>query len=453
MKKIIKPFKNFFRNIGKIFDKILIVPITKLVLRITNRFGKGGKKLENWLSKPNTLLFISLALAILIFAVIDQKMINFSENSAEVLKSQKVTAIYNEEAYIIEGLPETVDITLIGSKTDLYIAKQAPKNDVTVDLTGLKPGTHDVNIKYNNTQTNIDYQVNPSVATVIIYPKLSESKTLTYDIMNGEKLDKKLAIERVNIESDEVIVKGAEYQLEKVASVKALIDIDNLVSQQVGLNKIKDVPLVAYDKKGEKINVEIVPSTIDAQLVIESPSKELPIKVVTTGELALGKAISEIRKSDANVTVYGPQSILENLTYIPVTIDVSDLKTDKEYKLDLTKPVGIKSMSINAVTIGLVLGTSTNKDVKDIKVNYINLADGYSVQAMSSDSASVTVNVKGVDSVLKNITSTNNDIKAYVDLSGLKEGTHEVEVKVEGGDERVEYISKTKKITIRIKKQ
>ena len=84
-----------------------------------------------------------------VFIVIDQKIVTFSQNSAEVLRSIPVTAIYNEEAYVVEGLPETVDITLIGSKTDLFIAKQMSTYDVSIDLTGLKPGQHKVNIKYN----------------------------------------------------------------------------------------------------------------------------------------------------------------------------------------------------------------------------------------------------------------------------------------------------------------
>ena len=32
---------------------------------------------------------------------------------------------YNKEAYIIEGLPETADVTLIGRTVDLYLAKQS----------------------------------------------------------------------------------------------------------------------------------------------------------------------------------------------------------------------------------------------------------------------------------------------------------------------------------------
>ena len=125
---------SIFSKIWKFIDKKIIVPITKLILYVTDKTSSSSKWLENWLSKKNTLIFISLFLAFAVFIIIDQKILIFQESSAEVLKKQTVRAIYNEEAYVVEGLPETVDITLIGSKTDLYIAKQSPINDVKVDV-------------------------------------------------------------------------------------------------------------------------------------------------------------------------------------------------------------------------------------------------------------------------------------------------------------------------------
>lgn len=108
----------------------------------TERFGEYSNRFEKWLTKANTLLFLSLFIAIIVFIIVDQKVLLFSENSAEILKSQPVNVVYNEEAYVVEGLPKTVDITLIGRKADLYFAKQSPSHDINVDLTGLKPGTH-----------------------------------------------------------------------------------------------------------------------------------------------------------------------------------------------------------------------------------------------------------------------------------------------------------------------
>lgn len=448
MTKLLKAIKNFFLKIWNFIDRKIIVPITKLVLKITGNFDKSGKKLENWLSKTNTLLFISLFLSVAIFIVIDKKIIFFSENSAEVLRNREVHAIYNEEAYVVEGIPETVDITLIGSKTNLYMASQSPARDVIVDLTGLKPGSHKVEIKYDQVTSSIDYEVNPSVATVIIYQKMSETKTLTYDILNQDKLDSKLVINNVKIDTDKVVIKGADYQLKKVATVKALIDINNIVKQEIGTTTLKDVPLKAYDQNGNVVDVEIVPTKIDAEIQIASPSKKLPIKVIPKGEVAFGQAISSININETEVTVYGTEDALSQLTYIPVEIDVSELKESHQYKLELEAPVGVKSMNIKNVTVDVELGTVADKDIENIRIDVKNLGEQYSVQGLSDSDIKVTVNVKGVSTVLDQITAA--DITAYIDLSGYGEGEHEVDVQVEGTDVKVQYLVKTKKVKIKI---
>ena len=74
----------------KIIDKKIVVPITKIVVLFSDSFKQSSKKIEKWLSKSNTLLFLSLFLAIITFVIIDQKILLFSENSAEVLKEQPV---------------------------------------------------------------------------------------------------------------------------------------------------------------------------------------------------------------------------------------------------------------------------------------------------------------------------------------------------------------------------
>ncbi len=447
MKKLLRTIRIVCRKLARFIDKKIVVPITKLVVYTTSKFDRSGKKFENWLSKTNTLLYVSLFLAILIFIVIDQKIILFTDNSAEVLKDRPVNVIYNEEAYVIEGLPETVDITLIGSKTDLYIAKQSSSHNVTVDLSGLKPGTHKVNLEYTQNAGKIEHMVNPSVATVVIYQKVSETRTLSVDILNQDSLDSKYSIDQVLYDTDKIVIKGAEHQLKKVVSVKALVDINNLVSTEVGTTTLKDVPLKAYDAEGNVVDVEIVPEKIDVDIVISSPSKEVPLKIIPVGEVSFGQAISAFNTSVTRVTVYGDATALESLNSIPIEIDVTDLKSNKEYKVDIPKPVGVRSLSVNNVTINVILDTVDSRDIDNITVDPRNVADGLSPQAGNSQAANITVNLKGVTSVIEAIRST--DITAYVDLEEYTEpGEYEVEVHVEGTDPKVKYTSKTKKIKI-----
>ena len=449
--KIFKPLRIFFRNIWKIIDKKIVVPITKIVVLFSDSFKQSSKKIEKWLSKSNTLLFLSLFLAIITFVIIDQKILLFSENSAEVLKEQPVHATYNEEAYVVEGLPKKVDVTLIGRKADLYFAKQSPSQDITVDLSDLKPGMHKVNIKYNQILPSIEYKVNPSVATVMIYPKVSETRTVDTDILNQDSLDSKLVLKSVNLNTDKVVIKGAEHRLKEVSTVKALVDIENLVSQEEGSVELNDIPLKAYDKNGDAVNVEIVPNKVSAEITIDSPSKELPIRVIPNGEISFGYAISEITTNETKVTVYGSESALEKLKYVPVYIDVEDLNTDRQYKQEIKRPVGVRSMDVNNITINVKLGKSVDKEISDIPIEYRNLSDDYAVQGLSAADTKVSVVLKGVSSVINSLKT--EDITAYLDLDGYEVGEHEVPVKVEGEDVRIQYIPKTKKVKIKIVKK
>ena len=214
---------------------------------------------------------------------------------------------------------------------------------------------------------------------------------------------------------------------------------------------MKDVPLKAYDEEGNVIDIELVPSKVDVNLEITSPTKELPIKVIPVGNVAFGKAISTIDVSETKVSVYGNSSNLDSLNFIPVEIDVTDLSENSEYKLEINKPVGIKSMSVNNITVKITLDNVADKDIDNVAIESRNLGSEYKVSAVSSEDSSIQVNVKGVSSVIDSITSDN--ISAYIDLSGYTEGEYEVDVNVEGTDVRVQYLAKTKKVKVKISKK
>ena len=124
MKKIIKKICLFIGKIFKLFDKIIITPIMKLFIKISELFGKNNKTFEKLFMNKQSLIVVSLVLAFLTFYMVDRNSGALVDNSAEILYSQPVKAIYNEEAYVVEGLPDSVDVILIGRKSDIYLAKQ-----------------------------------------------------------------------------------------------------------------------------------------------------------------------------------------------------------------------------------------------------------------------------------------------------------------------------------------
>lgn len=448
LKNIGRTLAAVFRLIFKWIDRHIVTPITKFVLFLSEKTGAKTGNFERWLTRKNTLIVLSLVLAIGFFFVVDSKSIILVDSSAEVLYDQKVEATYNREAYVVEGLPETVDVTMIGGTAELYLAKQLASGTVKVDLTNYKEGTHKVNLKYDSTINSVNYKLDPSSVTVIIYPKVSKTVNVDVDVLNKSSLDSKLAVQNVTIDQEEVIIKGAEHTLEKVSTVKALVDIKNIIDPKVGVVTLDDVKLVAYDNDGNVVDVEIVPNKVTATVSIVSPSKEVPIKVIPKGTVAFGKAISSMTSSVSKVTVYGEESILEDLQYIPVEIDVNGLSENKTFDVKISKPQGVRDISETDAQISVSLGTEVSKEIKDVYIETINLNPNYKAVALGENSSKISVIVKGTQEVIDSIDASN--IKAIVDLSKYGEGDHEVEIEVTGDELRATYEPKTTKIKIRI---
>ena len=455
LKKIIRAIKKIFRGIGNFIDTFIVTPITKFGLFIGEKTDKQAGKFEKWLNKKNTLVFISLLMALLLFFYVDSQASTVIDSAAEVLQNQKVEATYNKEAYVVEGLPETADVTLIGRTVDLYLAKQLSTGKVTVDLSDLKEGTHKVDLNYDSPINSVTYKLDPSSITVNVYPKVSATKTITVDVINKDKLNSKLSVQSVTIDKEEVIIKGTDddksvHNINKVATVKALVDVGAIVDPKAGVNTLKDVKLVAYDKYGNVVDVEIVPEKVTATVNIESYSGEAKIKIIPTGTVAFGKAISSISSSVNTIKIYGEEEVVSRYgdSYIPIEVDVTGLSDSKTYTVVVPKPEGIREVSEKTITVKISVGNEESIEVNDIKIDAINLGPNLKAAAIGENSSKTTVIVKGTREVLDAIDPTT--IRATVDLAGLDEGEHNVKVNVSGDEVKASYVAKTTMIKVKI---
>ena len=451
--KIPKFFGKIFKFLYKILDVVIITPLSKLVYMIKDLLTTRTGVLDKFLNNPNTLIYVSLVLAIVAFVLVDLNVIDLTETEATVLTNQPILADYNEEAYVVEGIPETADIVLMGNKSSLYLAEQLGDHKLTLDLSEYGKGTYNVKVKYNQPIKSLKYKLDPSSVTIVIYPKVSASRTLTTDVLNQDKLDSTLVISDVNLDKSEVIIKSYKEKIETVANVKALVDVNALNATTAGTYTLENVKLVAYDEKGTEINdIEIVPGTITATVTVASPSKVVPVTIVPTGEVASGSAIANITSNVTTVTLYGEESVLESIKEVKVNIDVNGLNGDKTYQETIIKPTGVRSMSATNATVKVTMEKESSKEFKGIPITFENLdTNKYKVVAANQESTKVDVVVKGVSSLLDKLESS--DIRAYVDLEGFEEGTIKVPVTVTGEDVRLVYTSRTAMIEVIISKK
>ncbi len=454
MKKIGKAIGVFFKAIYRVIDRLIVTPISRLIFNIREYLRSKNIKLDYIFNRPNFMIYVSLILAVIMFILIDSRVITLVESEAEVITNVPVTVNYNEEAYVVEGIPETVDIVLIGRKSDIYLAKQLGTNNVILDLSDYeaRDSAYRVYLSYTKSIDSIDYKLDPSYVTVTIKDKISVTRDIDYDLINEQYLSEELSVESVELSRTEVVVKGSEDAINNIASVKALIDLSDDSLSDVGTYTVDNIRLVAYDSNGEVLdNIEIVPTTLTATVTLDTYSKSVPIEVRTTGDLVTGKAIASILINNSNsysVTIYGDEEQISNITSVPVTINVDGegANSTRSYNVTISRPSGVRALSESNASITVTFGDERQKEVEISNVMSRNLASGYTANIVGTDS--IVVSVRGVQSVIDSIDAS--DINAYVDLTGYTAGEYEnVPIQIENDDPRLSFVVSST-VTVRI---
>ena len=448
MSKIGKKIGEFFKKCYQILDEKFVTPISRAIYFLFEKFKNNPVHLEKFLNRPLILVYISLILAVTTFILVDSQVITLVETEAEILSNQPVNVVYNKESYVVEGLVDSVDIILTGRKSSLYLAKQLGEHEVVLDLSDYEASDtpQKVALTYNQTVDNINYKLDPAYVTVTIKKKISEEKNVTYELLNEDKLNEKFSISDVSLDQNTVIVKGSQDALDKIATVKALIDLSNNKFTEAITYDVDNLPLVAYDSAGNVIeNVEIVPNTLSASISFSTYKATVPIVVTTTGDLVAGKAISSITingKTSYTVDIYGEKEEIDKITSVPVVIDINGSGTGGALTrvADIKKPTGVRSISETDVKIVVTFGDEKQKTINISNIRANNLSSGLTVNRTNDDP--ISVQVKGVQSVIDSINESN--IAAYIDLTNYTAGTYDVDVQIENTDSRIKYVVSNK---------
>ena len=231
------------------------------------------------------------------------------------------------------------------------------------------------------------------------------------------------------------------------------IDVSKIKNQQTGTVTLKEIPLVAYDSNGDKLDLEIVPATINAQIELVSTNKEVPFKIIPEGIENLiksGKAIDSISLSETKTAIYGNSEDIKDILSVPVKLDVSNLTQNTSVTINVSKPSGVKELGVKTLTAKITLGDAKKKTVDNVSIETKNLSEGLVAQAATQEDSSVSVIVTGTKNTIDSVLAEN--IKASVDLKDLGVGAHDVQVTVTGDDSKLYYEPRTKTVKIIIKK-
>lgn len=259
---------------------------------------------------------IALVLACMLWIYVSIQNNPITEQSYEVhlnqLNMPKAMTVYNT--------PQKINVRVRGSRTVLN-NKSAADITATVDFKNVTEGQQKLPIKVN-TKIGDVIAVNPK--EISVYVDTISQKTVSVQTRMVGNVPEDMTLGNVTIKPNLVNIKGATHRLTKVNSVVAPVD----VTDRNGSFEIES-ELVAVSDDGYDIpNMVITPQrvVVSAVMVQQMLTVELPIELVTIGNLPDGLELKNKILEPSKVRISASPSKLKGMTSVKTkALDVSKL--------------------------------------------------------------------------------------------------------------------------------
>ena len=384
-----------------------------------------------WTSSLIDKIFYSkkyLSLFALVLACLAYFVVTYDSSSMSTLSSSKtlsnvtINSRYNSESFEISGVPNSCDIVITGEAANVNSAA-AKKGYCQINLEGYTEGTHTIKMSAVGYGDSVNTVVSPSEVTITLKKKTTMQFDLFYDYVNQNELNSRYILSTPSFASgNKINIRASQDTLNSIAMVKALIDVANQTSDFT-----VEAPLVAYDKRGQAVNAEIVPSSVTASVSISSPSKEVAIKLNVSGRVPEGMAIDKVSMDHETTVIYASQSILDNIGSVYVDFDLSNISGTKEIMLPVILPSGVKATDVSMVNLSVSLTEAKERTIMDIPIEYEDNDNNLAISSVDIKTAEVIIS--GSEENIGSIVA--NDLSVYFSMKGLEPGTYTLPLYVE----------------------
>lgn len=361
-------------------------------------------------------------------------------SETQVLEDVPLDIKIDAENYVVSGVPEVVSVTLEGKRSSLAPIVRLRNFDVIVDLTDYEEGDHTVTLEYEGLPENVTAYIEPKEIDVTIESRATEQFGVDIDLVNEDKLPVGYELGEPEITPETVTLVSSREQIEQVAMVKAFVDVRDLKESI----RNKEVPIVVYDAQGNDMNVRVEPETVTISIPVERPSKTVDLNLETKGDLPDDIEIKNM-EIPSEIEIFGKKELLSEIDQISTEeLDMSKIENSGKQKVALDFPDGITS---NDDKVDVDIELEQTKQFKEVPIEVIG-KDESDVRFVKPKDPEIEVTIKGSDDILKKVNE--EDVKATIDLSGLEEGEHKVDVQLEGPED-VTLKAEPKEVTVEVK--
>ncbi|MEF3304717.1 CdaR family protein [Paenibacillus sp. GYB003] len=384
--------------------------------------------MDKWLRNPNVVKVIALMLGILLWAVVhlDDRTTpggGFSTTQERTIYNVKVTPIYDENKFHIASIdPTEVMIRIEGKESALRKITTDFQYQIVLDLKEAKVGENTLSLIAKDFPAGVKVSIFPPYAKVVLEEKQTKEVPVQVNLIgnpaNGFKAGQPVA------KPNRALLTVPSGLMDEAITVRADVNIENAQSAVT-----KQVKLVAVDKNGKELGVAISPNVVDVEVPITQPFKKMPLQLKVTGEPAPGYSVSLFQPSVDQITVYGPQELLNTLDfYEGPQVDLSGLKADQIYTLDIPLRTRITSVDPPKMEVKVQVVPSERRTFEQVPITIIGQNNNFDTRIKSPPNGTLNVTVEAAPATLAKLKA--QDVQLIVDVSNLPPGEHTVNVNV-----------------------
>jgi YbbR domain-containing protein len=355
-----------------------------------------------------------------------------------------VTAVTSANPDLTQAYPNPITIEFIGQDPGLVMTGavqrqvqmtlRAPRSiwdsmlsgeisiHAVVDLTGLKAGTHTLQVKIQIAAQPVRIvSVTPEKFDLSLEQLVTASMPVELTYIGLPAIGYKAG--DVVINPAEAVISGPESFVAQVKHVRASLELTNS-RQSIGTT----LPIYAVDESGSAVNgVSIHPENVQVSLPViqQGGYRDLAVKVIITGKLASGYRLTNITATPLIVTVYSENlPLIESLPgYVETApLDLNGATNNIEMQLALNVPEGVLLIGNQTVAVQIEIAPiEDSRPVAFRQVEVIGLGPGLKAQLSPT---TVDVILAGPLPVLNSLQLS--DVHVRIDLTGLTIGTYQL---------------------------
>ncbi len=353
-------------------------------------------KLSHLFEDNRFLLFLSFCIALILWGYV---VVYVNNQDTTTIRNVPINMQYRQSMYqsmgldVIETDIDSVDVSVTGPRS--------VTGDLTADDIIIYPTitTIDGAGTYSLTLT---YEKASNVKTFTINSLSKDSVTVRLDKVVTKEFPVEVDISTITVDSDKMAdrptanpavltVTGPEYKVSTISRVVAATTASETLTQSAvlpGEIKLYDENDSAIDHRLLTLDKETLDITIPIMKEVSVPLKVEYVNVpdgFDTSVLNMSLSINEIRLAV-------PAQSAENLTeFVAGYIDLSTLRTDQPYVIDIKLPTGYRSMDdIHQVNATISSHNLVERSVNVDEIKILNDANG-SIQVLTQIISNVTV--------------------------------------------------------------